>query len=57
MTILIVLLIIIAIPLVGALFVKKSYSVEREIIIDKPKAEVFNYIKFLKNQDIIACGQ
>ena len=57
MTILIVLLIIIAIPLVVALFVKKSYSVERETIIDKPRAEVFNYIKFLKNQDIIACGQ
>ena len=51
MTILIVLLIIIAIPLVVALFVKKSYSVERETIIDKPRAEVFNYIKFLKNQD------
>ena len=51
MTILIVLLIIIAIPLVVALFVKKSYSVERETIIDKPRAEVFNYIKFLKNQN------
>lgn len=25
--------------------------VEREIIINKPKAEVFEYIKFLRNQD------
>lgn len=46
-----VIAIIIAIPLVVALFVKKDYVVEREIIINKPKAEVFEYIKFLKNQD------
>jgi len=50
-TILIVLAIIVAIPLITALFVKKSYSVEREITIEKPEQEVFNYIKFLKNQD------
>ncbi|HRN34001.1 MAG TPA: SRPBCC family protein [Saprospiraceae bacterium] len=46
-----VIAIIIAIPLVVALFVKKDYVVEREIIINKPKAEVFEYIKFLRNQD------
>lgn len=46
-----VIAIIIAIPLVVALFVKKDYVVEREIIINKPKAEVFEYIKFLENQD------
>ena len=51
MTVIIVLLIIVAIPLIIALFVKKSYSVEREIIINTPKQDVFNYIKFLKNQD------
>lgn len=43
--------VIIAIPLIVALFVKKEYAVEREIVINKPKQEVFNYIKFLKNQD------
>lgn len=43
--------ILIAIPLVVALFTKKDYAVEREIIINKPKQEVFDYIKFLKNQD------
>ena len=49
--ILIVILIIIAIPLLTALFVKKDYAVEREITINKPKQEVFDYIKYLKNQD------
>lgn len=43
--------ILIVIPLVVALFVKKEYAVEKEIVIDKPKAEVFEYIKLLKNQD------
>ena len=33
-----------------ALFVKKDYAVEREITINKPKQEVFDYIKMLKNQ-------
>lgn len=50
-TILIVVAIIIAIPLVIALFVKNEYAVEREITINKPKQEVFDYVKHLKNQD------
>jgi hypothetical protein len=49
--ILIVAAIIIAIPLVVALFTKKDYRVEQEITINKPKTDVFNYIRFLKNQD------
>ena len=49
--ILIVVGILIAIPLIVALFVKKDYSVEKEIVINKPKTEVFEYIKLLKNQD------
>jgi uncharacterized protein YndB with AHSA1/START domain len=49
--ILIALAILIAIPLIVALFVKKDYSVEREITINKPKQEVFDYVKLLKNQD------
>lgn len=49
--ILIALLIIIAIPLIVALFVRKDYSVKRAVIINKPQAEVFNYIKYLKNQN------
>ena len=42
---------IIALALVIALFVKKEYAVEREVIINKPKTEIFEYIKLLKNQD------
>ena len=49
--ILIVIAIIIAIPLIVALFVEKDYAIEREITINKPKQMVFDYIKFLKNQD------
>lgn len=49
--VLIALAVIIAIPLVIALFVKKEYAVEREININKPNTEVFEYIKYLKNQD------
>jgi len=37
--------------LFAALFVKKEYTVEREITINKPKVEVFAYIKQLKNQE------
>ncbi|SDS29161.1 SRPBCC family protein [Gramella sp. MAR_2010_147] len=49
--ILIVLVIIIAIPLIVALFVQKDYAVEREIVINQPNEEVFDYVKYLKNQD------
>lgn len=47
----VVLLILIAIPFIVALFVKKEYSVEREIIVRCDNNNVFEYIKFLKNQD------
>lgn len=50
-TILIAVGILIAVPLIVAIFVKKDYEVEREITINKPKEEVFDYVKFLKNQD------
>ena len=49
--VLIVILIIIAIPLIIALFVRKEYAVEREITINKPKLQVFDYVRHLKNQD------
>ena len=49
--ILIVIVIIIAIPLMLALFTKKEYTIVREVTINKPKAEVFAYLKLLKNQD------
>lgn len=49
--IIIVILILVAIPLITALFVKKDYAVEKEITINKPKQVVFDYVKMLKNQD------
>ncbi len=49
--ILIVIAAIIAIVLITAAFVKKDYDVEREIIINKPKVEVFEYVKYLRNQE------
>lgn len=49
--ILIVIVTLIAIPLVVALFVSKDFDSERSIVIDKPVAEVFDYVKHLKNQD------
>lgn len=47
----IVLLVLIAIPLIVALFVKKDYAVEKEIVINRPKQEVFDYVKMLRNQN------
>ncbi|MCL2413397.1 MAG: SRPBCC family protein [Bacteroidales bacterium] len=49
--ILLALAILIATPFIMAIFLKKDYLVEREIIINRPKQEVFDYIKFLKNQN------
>ncbi|RYU95859.1 SRPBCC family protein [Emticicia agri] len=50
-TILFVILGIVAVCLIAALFIKKDYAVEKEVIINQPKAVVFDYIKMLKNQD------
>lgn len=51
MTILIIIGIIIAIPLIAALFIKNEYAIEREISIQKPRQEVYNYVKLTRNQD------
>ncbi len=37
--------------LIVAIFTKKEYSAIREVIINKPKSEVFEYVKLLKNQE------
>ncbi len=42
---------LIALLLLIGLFVKKEYTVEREVTINKPSQEVFNYLRLLKNQD------
>lgn len=46
-----VFLVLLLIPLILALFISKDYKVEKEIMINKPKNEVFSYIKLLKNQN------
>lgn len=42
---------IIAIALIAGLFIDGKYSLEREITINKPKEEVYDYVKYLKNQN------
>jgi hypothetical protein len=42
---------IIALALIAALFVNGNYAVEREVTIGKPKQVVFDYVKYLKNQN------
>jgi uncharacterized protein YndB with AHSA1/START domain len=42
---------IIALPFIIALFIKSEYAVERQVTINQPYEEVFNYLKQLKNQD------
>lgn len=50
-TILLAIVAIVAVALIAALFIKSDYSIKRDIVINKPKGEVFNYIKYLKNQN------
>ena len=49
--ILIVVVSIIGLILLTALFVKKDFAVEKQIEINKPKQEVYNYVVLLKNQN------
>ncbi len=42
---------LIVLLLIVAIFVKKEYSVVRDITINKPRHEVFEYVKNIKNQN------
>jgi uncharacterized protein YndB with AHSA1/START domain len=42
---------LIALFLVIALIVKKDFAIEKQVVINKSVAEVFNYLKILKNQE------
>ena len=42
---------IIILLLLLALFIKKTYSLKREVRIGKPRQEVFNFLKYLRNQE------
>ncbi len=48
--IIVVLVAIVAVAMVIALFTKDKYSLSREVVINKPRQEVFDYIKLLSNQ-------
>ncbi len=49
--ILIVIACIVALVLVVASFSRKIYNVQANIVINAPREKVFDYIKYLKNQD------
>ncbi|MDR6982210.1 uncharacterized protein YndB with AHSA1/START domain [Rheinheimera pacifica] len=49
--VLVVVLALLAIPLLAALFVKQDYKVETQVVIQQPVTVVFDYIRFLTNQD------
>jgi uncharacterized protein YndB with AHSA1/START domain len=51
MTILGIIAGIIVVVLVLALIAPKAYTVQRSLIIDRPRQRVFDYIKYLRNQD------
>jgi uncharacterized protein YndB with AHSA1/START domain len=42
---------LIALLLIVALFIRKEYAIERQITIGTSRQNVFDYIKYLKNQD------
>jgi uncharacterized protein YndB with AHSA1/START domain len=42
---------IIVIILVFALFIDKEFSLSKEVLINKPKQQVFDYAKIIKNQE------
>jgi len=42
---------LLAIPFIAALFVKTDFQIERQVVINKPKQEVFDYVKLIKNQE------
>ncbi|MDP4262685.1 MAG: SRPBCC family protein [Bacteroidota bacterium] len=51
MTILLVLAGIIVLLLLIALLSKKDFSIEKQITIHKPKQQVFDYLKIIRNQE------
>lgn len=42
---------LVALLLIAGLFVKKDYAVEKEVVIHRSEADVFKYLKMVKNQD------
>lgn len=46
-----VLLILVAVLLIAAAFLPKHFHTEASATVDQPVAEVFSYVRYLKNQD------
>jgi uncharacterized protein YndB with AHSA1/START domain len=51
MILLTVLIIVVPVILILAFFARTAFSLEREIVIKRPRSIVFDYLKLLKNQD------
>jgi uncharacterized protein YndB with AHSA1/START domain len=51
MTAIIIVIALAALPFIIALFLPKKYNIERTIIINAPKHNVFKYLKYLKHQE------
>jgi len=47
----IIVLVLIVVPLIVALFVPKEYGVTRTVVINRPLDEVYDFAKYLKNQN------
>ncbi|HMG88489.1 MAG TPA: SRPBCC family protein [Chryseolinea sp.] len=50
-TILLVIIGLVVILLIIALFTKKDYIIERDVIVKQAKSDVFRYVRLIKNQD------
>ena len=54
-TILKVIAALVVVLLLVALLVKKEFSLQKEVTINKPKQEVFDYLKLIKKPGEIQC--
>ncbi|MBL7763068.1 MAG: SRPBCC family protein [Chitinophagaceae bacterium] len=50
-TILLVLACILLVLLIVAALVKKDFRLEKQVVINKPKQQVYNYMKMIRNQE------
>ena len=51
MIILYIIVVVIVLVLIAALFTKKSYTIQRHVNINLPRQQVFDYIKYINNQE------
>lgn len=50
-TLLIIVAFIVVVPLMLALFVRKDYRIQRELVINRSSDTIYDYIKHIKNQE------